>query len=73
MIVSKHFAAKLEKLLQLDVNDHFDPGYVTGFDRKHTQAVTKALCGNLVVKQRTFRDEWLMVLDTPHDLILGRK
>lgn len=36
MIVSKCFTVKLEKLLQLNVNDYFDPGYVTGFNRKYT-------------------------------------
>lgn len=73
VIVSRTFAARLEKLLQLDVNDHLDPGHVTGFDRKNTQAITKALCGILIVQQHTHLNEWMLVLDTPHDLILGRK
>lgn len=73
VIVSKTFAARLEKLLQLEVNDQFDPGHVTDFDKQNTHTISRALCGNLIVQQHTHLNEWMLILDIPHDLILGQK
>lgn len=73
LFVSVSFAKRLLRQLRLEEYDGFRPRPVGGFDGSASQLIDIAIRGHLTVQNRTIRDEWFLVIDSKHDLIVGRK
>ena len=64
---------KLVKLLGCEKFSDFDARPIGGFDNSISQTVDLVLRAHLTVQDRTVHDEWLIVIDSPHDIIIGLK
>ncbi|KAK4232754.1 hypothetical protein C8A03DRAFT_20018, partial [Achaetomium macrosporum] len=73
LFVSPRFSEKMVKLLGARQNRDFVPGQVGGYDGKGTEMINTAVQAHFTVQNRTMRNEWLIVVDSAHDVIIGRK
>ena len=73
LFVSVRFARKMLKVLGAEKITDFEPQPVGGFDGKATQMVDLVLKAHVTIQGRTLRNENLIVVDSPHDIIIGRK
>ncbi|KAK0703330.1 hypothetical protein B0T26DRAFT_601915, partial [Lasiosphaeria miniovina] len=73
IFVSRNFANKMQNLLHLEPVIDPDPRRVGGYDNKSQQTIEELLEANLVIQHRTIKDEYLIVVDCVHDLMIGRK
>lgn len=71
IFVSTAFARKMVKHLHVEQDDRFTPRPIGGFDGKVSQKIDVAVKANIKIQGRTFIDEWMIVLDMTHDIILG--
>lgn len=71
--VSHSFADQLKDLLWLEEEDLDKPVPVQGYDGTQNQCITTGLCANMILKRQTFIDIIFLVIDMPHDMILGLK
>ncbi|KAK3896448.1 hypothetical protein C8A05DRAFT_20575, partial [Staphylotrichum tortipilum] len=72
LFVNVTFGRKLVRLLGCERFSDFDPHTIGGFDEDARQIIDTVVKAHLTVQNRTVRDEWLIVIDSPHDVIIGR-
>ncbi|KAK4181986.1 hypothetical protein QBC35DRAFT_370256, partial [Podospora australis] len=74
VFVSVSHAKKLMKRIpNLDRLEDFEARPVGGFDGKPSQIIDVALKGDVTIQGRTFKDQPLLVIDSKHDVIVGRQ
>jgi predicted aspartyl protease len=73
LFVNMEFGRKLDKLLGCEEFSDFDARAVGGFDGSISQTLDLVLRAHLTVQNRTINDEWLIVIDSNHDIIIGQK
>ncbi|KAL2192225.1 hypothetical protein P885DRAFT_48185, partial [Corynascus similis CBS 632.67] len=72
LFVSTAFGRQLVKRLGYEEFSDFEPYPVGGFDGSISQMVDRVVRAHLTVQNRTIENEWLIVVDSVHDIILGR-
>lgn len=72
LLVSSKFANEIVERLHQDYFIDFPPHPVTGFDGKSVAWVDRALRVTFRLEGYGFRDQWLLVVDMKHDIIVGR-
>ncbi|KAK4117979.1 hypothetical protein N657DRAFT_549854, partial [Parathielavia appendiculata] len=73
LFVSTSFAKQLRKRLQVKRFKDFRPRPIGGFDNHGaTQWISSSVRGHLTVQGRTVYDESFLVIDSSHDVIIGR-
>jgi transposase InsO family protein len=73
LFVSEDFSRQLVKRLGCEEFSDFEPQPVGGFDGSISQTIELGVRAHLTIQNRTISNEWLIVIDSPHDLIIGRK
>ena len=73
ILISEKTAAKLIQCLKPEVNHQFKPVYIGGpFSGDESKKITRAINANVTLQHRTAYNEWLVVADIHHDMIIGR-
>lgn len=73
LFVSMDLAEKLLRGLRVQSTSNFTPITITGYNGQGRQEAKWAIRANVQVQGRAFRDQWLLVLDMPQEVVVGRK
>jgi len=73
LFVNMRFGRKMRKYLGCEKFTDFDPGLIRGYRGPATELIDVVLRAHVTIENRTVRNEWLIVVDSSHDIIIGRK
>ncbi|KAK3935424.1 hypothetical protein QBC46DRAFT_242900, partial [Diplogelasinospora grovesii] len=72
IFVNTAFARRMKKSLHVD-EVRVKGRRIGGYNGKEIQQIDTLVKADLIIQGRTVKDEWMMVLDMSHDVIIGRK
>ena len=73
LFVYEDFSRQLVKRLGCEEFSGLEPQLVGGFDGSISQTIELGVKAHLTIQNRTISNEWLIVIDSLHNLIIGRK
>ena len=71
LFISRRFADVVEKRLQVETQQDFTLAPVGGFDGKNCQKIYRAIRVDLKMQGFTNHGEWMLVIDSKHDILIG--
>ncbi|KAK0735298.1 hypothetical protein B0T26DRAFT_816943, partial [Lasiosphaeria miniovina] len=72
IFISPKLAKKMVKHLQSEQLDNFRKRGVSDYRGKSTQEISQLVRGHLRIQGRTIHNEWMIVLEMKHDLLIGK-